>query len=78
MKLDLFYHLEYLDYCLHLYCYIHKVLAIFRCFMSNLRAYTEPRTEPFTLSKKVDCSNSVNHDRVQMLSYSKYSLLVLA
>ena len=26
MKLDNFYYLEYLDYCLHLYCYIH-VLA---------------------------------------------------
>ena len=27
MKLDGFYHLEYLDYCLHLYCYIHNVSA---------------------------------------------------
>ena len=27
MKLDNFYHLEYSDYCLHLYCYIHKILT---------------------------------------------------
>ena len=25
MKLDNFYHLEYSDFCLHLYCYIHSV-----------------------------------------------------
>ena len=27
MKLDNFYHFEYLGYCFHLYCYIHNVLA---------------------------------------------------
>ena len=27
MKLDNFYHIEYLDYCLNLYCYIHNVSA---------------------------------------------------
>ena len=29
------------------------------------------------LNKGEDWSNSVNHDRIQVLSYSKYSLLVL-
>ena len=37
MKLDKFYHLEYSDHCLHLYCYIHvsadasfSLLQVFR------------------------------------------------
>ena len=51
--------------------------AFFRRFMSNSGAYTEPHTEPFILSTRVDCSNSVNHDQVQVLSYRKYSLLFL-
>ena len=40
------------DYCLHLHCYIHNIsadasLAFFRCFLSNLGAYMEPRSKPF-------------------------------
>ena len=27
MKVDNFHHLEHLDYCLHLQCYIHNILA---------------------------------------------------
>ena len=27
MKFDNIYYLEYFDYCFHLYCYIHNVLA---------------------------------------------------
>ena len=46
--------------------------------MSNSGVHTESPTEPFILTTGVDCSNSVNHDQVQMLSYSKYSLLVLS
>ena len=51
--------------------------AFFRCFMSNSWVHTEYRAESFIWTTGVDCSNSVNHDRVQMLSYSKYFLLVL-
>ena len=35
--------------------------------MSNFEAHTEYRPEPFIWTIRVDCSNSVNHDRVQML-----------
>ena len=47
-----FYHLEYLNYCLHLQCYTHNVSAdasFFKYFLSNSGAYTKPRTEPFYL-----------------------------
>ena len=47
----------------------------FRCFMLNLGAQIETWTEPFIQSMEVDCYNSVNQDRVQVLNYSKYSLL---
>ena len=52
-------------------------LVFFRCFMSNLGAHTESWTEPFIWTTGVDCSNSYNHDQVQILNYSKYSLLFL-
>ena len=45
--------------------------------MSNSGVHTESRTEPFIWTPGVDCSNSFNLDRVQVLSYSKYSLLDL-
>ena len=51
--------------------------AFFRFFMSNSGSHTESQTVPFIWSKGVDCSNTVNNDRVQILNYSKYSLLVL-
>ena len=71
--------LEYLDNWPYLYCYNHNVLAnmSFRCFMSNLVVHTKSRTEPFIWSTGIDCSNSVNHDHVQGISYCKYSLFVL-
>ena len=37
-------------------------LAFFRCFMLNSGAYTEPQTEIFIQSTRVNCSNSINHD----------------
>ena len=43
--------------------------ALFRCFM--------PRTELLIWSTGIDCSNSVNHDQVQVLSYCNYSWLIL-
>ena len=47
--------------------------------MSNSEVYTESQTKPFIWTAGVDCSNSVNcHDRRQLLSYSKYSLLFLS
>ena len=37
-------------------------------FMSNLEVSTEPQAEPFIYSTEVDCSNSLNYERVQVLS----------
>ena len=51
--------------------------AIFRCFMSNLGVHIKSQTETFIWTIGTDCSTSVNHDWVQVLSYSKYYLLVL-
>ena len=51
--------------------------AFFRCFMSNLGAHIELQTEPFIWFMGADCFNSFNHCKVQVLSYSKYSLLFL-
>ena len=45
--------------------------------MSNLGVHTERGTEPFIWTTGVDCSNSVNHDQVEVLSYREYSLLFL-
>ena len=71
-----FYHFKYSDYCLHLYCLFTMFglmcsLAFFGCFLSTSGAYTE------LLSTRINCSNSINHNWVQVLSYSKYSLLFL-
>ena len=44
--------------------------------MSNSRVHTELQIEPFIQSTGVDCFNSINHDRVQVLSYGLRSLLV--
>ena len=78
--MGIFYHLEYSNYWLHLHCYTHNVLAdifFFRCFLSASRVYKEPLTEPFIQSTEVDCTYSVNHDWIQVLSYCKYSLSFL-
>ena len=61
---------------------IHNVLAdmplgLFRCFMSKSEVHAEFRTEPFILATGVDCTNSVNHDQVQVLNHSKYHSLFL-
>ena len=45
--------------------------------MLNLGVHTESQIEPFIWTTGVNCSNSLNHDQVQVLSYSKYSLLLL-
>ena len=82
MKLENCYYLEYLDYWPDLYNYNHNVSAnissaFFRCFMSNLGVHSESQTEPLIWTTGVNCSNSVNHDQIRVLSCSKYSLLVL-
>ena len=46
-------------------------------FVLNLGAHTESQTELFIWTTGIEFSNSVNHDQVQVVSYSKYSLLVL-
>ena len=51
--------------------------AFFSCFMSNSEAFIESRTAAFIWTTREDCSNSVNYDWVQVLSYSKYSSLLL-
>ena len=49
--------------------------AVFKYFMPNSVVYMELWTEHFSYTPGIDCSNSVNHDWVQVLSYWKYSLL---
>ena len=44
--------------------------------MPNLGDFTKTQTKLFIHSTSIDCSNSVNHDSVQVLSYSKYNLLI--
>ena len=51
--------------------------VFFRCFVSSSGVHTESQTEPFIWVTGVDCSNSINHDQVQVLSYSLYSLIVI-
>ena len=51
-------------------------LTFIRYFMLKLLAYMELKTKPFIQSTGVDYCISVNHVRVQVLSYSKYSLLI--
>ena len=48
--------------------------TFFRCF-SNSETFTERRTTSFTESTGVGCSDSVSHNRVQVLSIA---LLLLA
>ena len=45
--------------------------------MSNSGDHKESQVDPFIWTTGVDCSNSVNHELVQVLSYCKYFLLVL-
>ena len=65
-----FYHLEYSDYCF----YNHNVSAdlssdFLRMFLIERKSFNG------TSNRTLDCPNSVNHDRVQVLNNSKYSLL---
>ena len=84
MKLDNFYHLDYSDYWPHFFIVILITFrpichsAFFTCFMSNSRVHTESWTELFIWTTGIDYSNFVNHDQAQVLSSSKYSLLVLS
>ena len=80
MNLYNFYHLEYFGLMYSsslLYSQLICPSDFFRCFILNLGTYTEPQIEPFIQPTVVNCSNSINHDRVQLLSYCKYSLLFL-
>ena len=80
MKPDNFYHLGYSVYCFQLHYHTHNIStdipsAFLRGIMSNSEADTELWTELFIIKPTgVDCSNSVNYDWVQALSYSKYYL----
>ena len=51
--------------------------GLLQVFHDESRVHTESRTESFIWPTWVDCSNSVNYDQVQVLSYSKYSSLFL-
>ena len=50
-----------------IYCYFHNVSAFFRRLL-NLGTYTELRTTSFIETTGVACSDSVSHNRVQVLS----------
>ena len=67
------YYLEYSDYY-YLYCYTHNVsvdmsFGLLQVFHVELGS--QHRTS--NLFTQVDRSTSIYHDRVQVLSYSKYS-----
>ena len=74
MKSDNFYHLKYSDYCLHLHCYTHNVSAnmSFNLLVFHVEFGDLHRTLNCTvyLIHGGDCSISINHDWVQVLSYS--------
>ena len=46
--------------------------------MSNVEIHTESWTEPFIWTIRVDFSDSLYYDLVEVLSYCKYSLFVLS
>ena len=50
-------------------------LAFFKFIRLDSGTYTEIRTEAFIWIMGVDYSKTVKHNRVQVLSYSQYSLL---
>ena len=75
-----FYHLEYLDYCFHLHCYTLSVLAnvsfgLHQVFYVELRSLYRTLNWTLYLIQRVDCSHSIKHDWVQVLSYCRYPLL---
>ena len=81
MKLDNCYYKEYIDLILIVIFTMFWLICpsvFFRCFMVNSEVHTDPRTEPFIWNTSMDCSNSVNHDWVQVLSYYRYSMLFLS
>ena len=49
--------------------------AFFRFFKLNSGVYIELQTKPLIQSTWVNCSNSITHGWVEVLSYIKYSLL---
>ena len=64
--------LRFLDYCLHLYCYFHNVLAdmssgLLQVFV-KLRNLHGLRTMSLIESTGVACSDSISHNWVQVLS----------
>ena len=72
--------LKYSVYRLHLYCYAHNVLAdmffgLLQVFHIEIRS--RQRISNFIWTIGVDCSNSVNHDWIQVLSYCKLLLPVV-
>ena len=52
-------------------------LGFFRCFCQTWVPTWNFELKPFTSSMGVDCYNSVNHNQVEVLNHSKYSLLFL-
>ena len=68
---DNFYHKGFSDYCLHLYCYcyFHNVsIDMSSGLLQVFVELTELRTTSFIESTGVACSDSVSHNRVQVLS----------
>ena len=75
--LDNCYYFEYLDYLPHLYCCTHNV-SVDMSFGLLLAFHVEPwkpiknlELNPLFELQGVDSSNSIIHNRVQVLSYSK-------
>ena len=82
MKLDNCYHLKYSDYWLHLYYHTQNVSAdmffsILLVFHVELGSLHRIFNRTLYLNPRVDCSNSVYCDWVQVLSYNKNFFLFL-
>ena len=72
IKVDNFYHLEY---CFHFHCYTHNVSAdisfgLLQVFHVELESLHRPLNEPFIQSMGLHSSNSINYDRLKVLSYT--------
>ena len=65
MQIEFFNLLAHSDYCCHLYCYIHNILA--NVSLGLLLAFCVI----------IDCSNYIINNQVQVFSGSKYNLQYL-
>ena len=81
MNLHNFYKLDYSDYYVYLYCYIDNVsdnmAFILQVFHVQLGSLLRTSNRTLYLIHRSRFSNSINHDRMQKISYNRNFLLFL-